>query len=93
MDLATYSHSALGFLATVSLSWVCLAGVAMASPAAGDASTLAQCPRCRKNLGTRAARRAHRLRAARRRAHADSQGAPSAHPPLLELSVAEASTR
>jgi hypothetical protein len=93
MDLATYSHGALGFLATVSLSWVCLAGAAMASPAGGDASTLAQCPRCRQSLGSRSARRAHRLRVARRRAHADSQGAPSAHPQRLALSVGEASTR
>lgn len=93
MDLSTYFHGAIGFLAVVSLSWICLVAAAIASPDARESEPASQCPRCRQSLGSRAGRRAHRLRTARLEAHARIQPARPAYPRLLEAREGEASTR
>jgi hypothetical protein len=93
MDLSAYSHGAIGFLAIVSLSWVCLAGAAIASPDATDRDAAPQCPRCGQRLGFRAGRRAHRLRIRRSDAQARAQPVRAVYPRLLELREGEASTR
>jgi hypothetical protein len=96
MDLSAYSHGAIGFLAIVSLSWVCLAGAAIASPDASDRDAAPRCPRCGQRVGFRAGRRAHRrTRAATSRSNPRARAQPvrAAYPRLLEAREGEASTR